>query len=286
MSTNNYTILNSPALRHIKIACLTLDVEKDYGDLLDQPSYEGVEHIPELVSFFRQKQIPLTCFIQGSLFETHSDKIGLLTELDTELELHSYSHPRPRQTDTRIEVEKGKEAYQKFLGKEPLGYRSPLGVVNDGDYQVLVDNGFKFDSSVFPSLRPGTFNNLSKPNKPFYVNTPRIIEFPFTVFSEVIRIPIALSYIKLLGKPYFYLLKACNLPGLIVFDFHLHDLFKLNSADKIPMNKHSLPYRLIFRRIYQKYQDGLNILDKLITILEEKGYSFQKLIDVYEAVSK
>jgi peptidoglycan/xylan/chitin deacetylase (PgdA/CDA1 family) len=286
MGSSKYTVINCPELKSRKVACLTLDVEQDYGDLLEEPSYEGLEHIPELVNFFKEKGISLTCFVQGSLFETHPEKVEQLTALDAEFELHSYLHPGPKEMNAKFEIERSKEAYKNFFGKDPIGYRSPLGVINAEDYNILASNGFKFDSSVFPSLRPGAFNNLRKPTKPYRVNSPGIIEFPFTVFSNVIRIPIALSYIKLLGKPYFYLLKTFNLPSLIVFDFHLHDLFQLGSSGKIPVEKSSLIYRMIFRRIYENSKGGLTILDELITMLRGKGYSFQKLTNIYEAVSK
>ncbi|MBT9139236.1 MAG: Peptidoglycan deacetylase [Syntrophomonadaceae bacterium] len=286
MSSSKSTIIDCPELRNKKVACLTLDVEQDYGDLLEEPCYEGLEYIPELVNFFKEKGIPLTCFVQGSLFETHSDKIRQLAELNVEFELHSYSHPKPGQIDPQVEIEKGKETYREFFGRDAIGYRSPLGVIGKQEYELLAANGFKFDSSVFPSLRPGTFNNLRKPTKPFRVNGPGIIEFPFTVFSDVFRIPIALSYIKLFGKPYLYVLKTFNLPSLIVFDFHLHDLFRLSSSKKIPLGKFSPFYRLIFRRIYQNSENGLATLNEFIILLQKKGYSFQKLIDVYEVVSK
>jgi len=106
------------------------------------------------------------------------------------------------------------------------------------------------------------------------------------VFSNVIRIPIALSYIKLLGRPYLYLLKTFALPGLIVFGFHLHDLLEADSSNHIHFGGSSFIYRRIFKRIYQKRGGGLRILSEFITMLEKRGYTFSKLIDVYEALSR
>jgi len=38
--------------------------------------------------------------------------------------------------------------------------------------------------------------------------------------------------------------------------------------------------------IWEMSGEGLDILDKFITILWEKGYTFQKLADVYRMISK
>ncbi len=283
-SKEAYTTLDLRRLKE-KTVCLTLDVEQDYGDLLDEPSYEGLKHIPDLVNFCKQRNIPLTCFVQGSLFETQPAEIKRLAELDVDFELHSYSHPRLKEMNVEMEIKKGKEAYCRFFDREPMGYRSPLGSINNGDYETLAAYGFKFDSSLFPSFRPGVFNNLRGPTKPYRLNTPEIIEFPVAVLSQLVRIPIALGYIKLLGKPYLYLLKRSSLPGLIVFGFHLHDLFNLSSSNKIPLEKFPFIYRRIFKRIYQGEQDGLMLLDELIRMFQRKGYTFLTLKDVYEAIS-
>ena len=222
-----------------------------------EPSYEGLEHIPELVRFFKKEDIPLTCFVQGSIFDTHPQYVNLLKALDIELELHAYSHPG-KNIDTAIEILKGKEAFNKFAGRDPIGYRSPLGVIKDEDYATLAKNGFKYDSSIFPSLRLGVFNNITKPTNPYIINGTDIVEFPIAVFSNALRIPMSLSYLKLFGRPYTTLLKYSSLPNLIIFGFHMHDLFELRSAQRLPLAKYSPIYKVIFKRIYQKNSDGLD----------------------------
>lgn len=289
MSSNKreYTIIDLDRRKNKKIVCLTLDLEQDYGDLLNEPSYEGLQYTTDLADFFNDREVPLTCFVQGSLLETHPVEIKRLFVMDIEFELHSYSHPGPEEMNVESEVERGKEAYKRFFGKEPIGYRAPLGIINGNDYEILAAKGFKFDSSVFPSLRPGAFNNLHKPTKPYFVNKHKIVEFPLTVVSNIIRVPVSLSYIKLLGKAYLYLLKSFNLPNLIVFGFHLHDLFQLDSSNNIPLEKMSSVYRKIFKKIYlEENTNGLYILNELIMMLKKKGYMFSKLTDIYHLIPK
>jgi len=271
-------------LKNKKIACLRMDLEQDFGDLLDEPRYEGLNYIDNLVEFLKERRTPLTCFVQGNLFATHPDVIKKLSILDIEFELHSHSHPRLKEMDLEFEIQRGKEAYSAFFRKEPLGYSAPLGFINDKTYNLLAYYGFKYDSSVSPSLRPGVFNNLGKPLKPYLVND-EILELPVSVFSWLIRIPMSLSYITLIGKPYFYLLKNAKLSNLIIFNFHLHDLFDLDSAKALSLEKFSPVYRAVFSRIYQKRgRNGLLILSQFIDSLRRKGYTFSKLSDIYEAI--
>lgn len=278
-----YRILDLRSLGR-KIVCLTLDVEQDFGELLDEPTYEALDYIPNLVKLLEDKGIPLTCFVQGSLLETHAAQIEKLFTLDVEFELHSYSHHKPSELDVEFEIRRGAEAYRGFFRKDPMGYRAPLGVINRENYEILVTHGFKFDSSVFPLLRPGTFNNLSSPTIPYILNTPRIVEFPVTVFSKAIRVPMTLSYIRLLGKPYFWLLRTVELPNLIIFTFHLHDLFRLKSSYRLPGEGVGLIYKNVYKRLYRRAGGSLYTLSQCIEMLRDKGYTFMKLIDVYHSI--
>lgn len=267
--------------------CLTLDLEQDYGDLLDKPTYDGISYIPEVISFAKERNIPLTVFVQGSLLAKFPSAIEQLTKLDVEFELHSYSHLRYNNTNTKYQVEYGKKAFSSFFGKDPEGYRFPSGVLNKEDYSILAANGFRFDSSVFPSVRPGTFNNVNMPIKPYYLEDDKIVELPFTVLSRYVRIPISLSYIKLLGWPYLELIKSSTLPGLIIFNFHMHDLFTLPGASSFKRRKFSLLDRFIFKRTYQqKNNNGFILLERMMSIFQERRYNFVKMKSIYDLVIK
>ena len=282
-----YKEVDISPLPNNKRLCLTLDLEQDYGDLFDKPSYDGLSYVSDLISFVKEKDIPLTVFVQGSLLEKFPNAIEQLTKLDVEFELHSYSHLRYKNTNTKYEVETGKKAFNRFFGKNPRGYRFPSGIFNNEDYSILSANGFQFDSSVFPSIRPGAFNNISMPTGPYYLEEDKIVELPFTVISRYLRIPVALSYIKLLGWPYLELIKSSTLPGLIIFNFHMHDLFALPRASTFNNEKFSLLNRVIFKRTYQqKRNEGFLLLERMTSIFQERNYNFVKLNAISDLVIK
>lgn len=283
---NEYTKID---LNHLdqKTACLTLDLEQDYGELLNKPRFEGLSHVSKLVALLKDRDVPLTCFVQGQILETHPFQIDQLSYLDVEFELHSYSHPGPENIDAEYQIKRSKEAYIDFFNYKPMGYRFPLGATSDDAYDILAANEFKFSSSIFPSFRPGIFNNLNCPISPYILNQTRIVEFPFSVLSNIVRIPIALSYIKLLGYPYVKLLEFSDLPSLIIFDFHMHDLFNLRTSIELPSDNMNALYQLIFKKIYQNTGlDGFEAFEGFIKLLERKGFKFLKLVDIYDQIRK
>ncbi len=281
-------LINITNILKKKVACITLDIEQDFGELLQKPSYEGLSHTGEVARFFKVRKIPVTCFVQGSLLETHPRRIEELSEMDAEFELHSYSHPDPNKADIKFELERGTKTYREYFHKDPSGYRAPLGVVRPGDYEVLAAHGFKFDSSIFPSVRPGTFNNARMPTGPYMLSQCEMLEFPLGVISHTLRIPFSLSYLRLLGGSYFALLRMFGLPGFVIFDAHLHDLFQLSSAKGLDLTKQSLPYRLVFDRIYRRpiTGGGLAILGRVLDFLENKGYNFWRMDRVYKSIKE
>jgi len=280
----NRSSIDLSKIENRRIACFSLDVEHDYGTLSQVPQYEGLKNIPRLVGLFKDLDMPLTCFVQGSLFETHPEEINRFFDLDVEIEPHSYSHPSPEKMNFDFEVKKSCSVYKECVGSTPLGYRSPDGYVNsERYYETLFKSGIKYDSSIFPSFRPGRFNHMNYPTQPYSVFDGKILELPFSVLSPYLRIPISLSYFKLFGRYGLQALQWFPLPDLIIFDFHLHDLTRLSNVDTI-IEQNSLSYSnsMILKRTYcNKGNQGFSFLEKFIEMLNSNGYEYTKLEDIY-----
>ncbi len=275
-----YNFIDLEKFKNVKIACITLDLEQDHGGLLKEPAHEAFLSTDHLINYFKERSIPLTCFVQGSLFETHPEVVEDFSSLNIEFELHTYSHPELGKINHEYEVKNGKTAFHDFFGTYPQGYRSQAGIFDQELLSILSGDGFKFDSSIIPSLRPGFYNSLNLPVVPHRLSDFNLNEFPITIFSKFLRIPVSLSYLKLLGKPYLTLLNISKLPNFVNFSFHLHDLKSLSSSKKIQFNKISPIYGPILKRTY-KNDKGMKILDEFINMLLKMDYSFLKLEEFY-----
>jgi hypothetical protein len=268
-----------------RTACVTLDMEPDHGDperkihLLENPEY-----FERYISIINRHNAKVTMFTVTRLFETHSELFKRLAEnIPLEFSVHSHTHD-PRNACTLDEVRNSQKAYRDFTGFEPLGYRAPIGRIDKAGLEHLLDHGFAYDASVYPSYRPGEFgyNNLHMPNVPFRVmrsDGRSLVEFPFTSI-EKIRIVFALSYAKLFGWGiYSLLLKSFGLPDVALLLSHPYDFY----FGMIPRNTVGGLEGWAMKRNTAREFD---IFDKLLAHLHGEGYSFAFLSEAYSMVAE
>ena len=259
--------------RKQKIACLTVDLEQDYGDLCPAPAFAGLELVPPLLQFARDHEVPLSWFVQGALFETHPTVVGQVAAASpADVYLHGYGHADPRSVDQVEEMTKGSHAFEAFLGARPTGYRAPLGVITPAELTFLAANGFTFDSSIFPTWRPGRFFHWWRPNQPHHVNGGRLWEILISVVGRWMPVPLSISYLKLMGQPFRRAMRRMPLPEVVVIGMHMHDLESLPSSSCIRADAEGA---LLLARCYgARAASGWGVLKGLVTMLRARGYRF------------
>lgn len=255
-----------------KIACLTLDMEPDYGDpegrirLLENPDY--FERYTTIVNKHNAK---VTMFTVTSLFERFGEYFdGLGKKIPLEYAAHSHSHD-PSNGATRNEVENAINIIKRINGEGPLGYRAPYGQMTKEGLGHLLDLGYQYDASVYTSVRPGKFGyaNLHVPNSPFRIRRgdESLIEFPFTSLSRV-RIVFSLSYIKLLGwGMYSIMWRAFGLPDIALALSHPHDFYFHELAGFHPKSVEKFALLRNAKRAFDNF-------DRMVAELKTQGYEF------------
>jgi peptidoglycan/xylan/chitin deacetylase (PgdA/CDA1 family) len=266
-----------------KLACITLDMEPDYGDpekhirLLENPKF--LERYINIINKYNAK---VTMFTVTNLFARFGDDFKkLAANIPLEFSVHSHTHD-PHNACSLDEVRASQDAYKEFTGKQPLGYRAPIGRIDKAGLGHLLDHGFEYDASVYPSIRPGEFGyfNLHMPNAPFRVtreDEKSLVEFPFTAI-EKIRIIFALSYAKLFGwELYSFLLKIFGLPDAALLLSHPHDFYfqsipnsTIRGLEKVALSRNS--------------SHAFDYFEKMISVLKSRGYEFVFISELYQQI--
>ena len=138
--------------------------------------------------------------------------------------------------------------------------------------RLLAELGYRFDSSLCPSLRLGVFSNLKGSNEPHVLTELGIVEVPMSVIDQV-RVPLGLNYAKLLGFGLFRQLVAnFGLPDTVVFNFHLHDVMPLQAFHRLPAVQKP--------KWWRGRASGMETLEACLRLLHEMGYSFVTMSSV------
>lgn len=179
-------------------------------------------------------------------------------------DVHAHSHLHGRGGwPVQREVERSCAMVRERFGVVRPGYRAPQGRVTPEMIRAVAECGCGFSSSVFPTIRPGLYDQRRFPVVPFrYANG--LLEVPMAV-TRGVRVVVSVSYAKLLGWPAMWVLLEMFGPGPVaVVDCHLHDLLMTRTMDMLPAG---------VRRAWSIRRDrGLEYAQRLITWLGRHGY--------------
>ncbi|HQZ82589.1 MAG TPA: polysaccharide deacetylase family protein [Pyrinomonadaceae bacterium] len=263
-----------------RIASLSLDLDnqwsymKTHGDAGWEtfPSYLDIV-VPRALSFLEEHEQKITFFIVGqdAALEKNHDALRSIADAGHEIGNHSFHHEPWLHLYSKEELieefARSEEAIELATGRRPKGFRGPGFSLSPTVLERLVERGYDFDCSTFPTyIAPlarayyfftapkmsdeerekrkqlfGKFSDGFKPLNPHIVRTANgeIAEIPVTTFPGV-KTPIHASYViylstfsRLAAKAYWRsALAACRIanvqPSLL-----LHPL-DLLTGDEVP----------------------------------------------------
>lgn len=118
--------------------------------------------VPRLVEIARRFEFKQTVFVPGWCIERYPAAIDVLAANGHELALHGYLHERPYEQSKEDEgywLERGRAAYRRHLGTDPLGWRAPSFAFSKHSLRFLIDAGFVYDSSLMGDDIPYLLEN-------------------------------------------------------------------------------------------------------------------------------
>ena len=201
-----------------RLAVLSIDVEHDYnGD-----GCHALNRLPDLVTAVAQAGVPLSAFVEGRLFKERPDLCACLLEAGADLHLHCYDHRKP--TDTAASLHAGIEAFIRFVGAPPQGYRANTYRLTEELFAALIAQGFAWDSSVLPGIGFGNQRAATFRRGDWFVLDDALAELPLASW-RALGIPFTQAYRQLLGAgPESAIHRFATLPRLLIYDMHMVDL--------------------------------------------------------------
>lgn len=218
----------------IKTCFASVDIERDLG----AKTFLGVENLDKILSIFEKNNIPATLFVTGKALQQYPEQFQKLSGL-YEIACHGFTH---RFWNTLDSQERQKELddfsalYQQIFQKKPIGFRAPSHVIDQQGMELLLKNGFLYDSSVVPHYPPFKKYRGYKgraPLSPYCPASVNILEIP--VAGQFLGIPLAGAWIRRLPVLVYRILFMIYRPRFITLSMHSWDIFDQRFLVKLPL---------------------------------------------------
>ena len=268
---------------------------------LSHPVYDVA--LERLEEWARSERIPLTWFAVGADLgraanaEALSGAVRRGDEVGNHSQSHLYDLTRRELAEQAKEISQGTESITRATGEKPSGFRAPGYTVTDALLAMLQEQGYAYDSSVFPCptyyaakaakmlgyrLRGrrsaavlDTPAMLGAPTRPYRVGRPYwkqgdgLAELPIQVTPGA-RLPFIGTTLALAGPDGARLL-CRSLLGEPLINLELHGADALGTSDGLEeLERHQPDLRLSVQR-------KLEAFSAVIGLLRRAGYSFVRL---------
>jgi peptidoglycan/xylan/chitin deacetylase (PgdA/CDA1 family) len=133
---------------------------EEYGrrlSILSESRYGVTRGLPRILELLRRYDAPATFFVPGHTADHHPGLVEGLLEAGHEVAHHGYLHLRSDKVglqDQVEEIDRGLEALTRAGAPFPQGYRSTSWELTPETFALLVDRGFRYDSSCMGDDRP------------------------------------------------------------------------------------------------------------------------------------
>jgi peptidoglycan/xylan/chitin deacetylase (PgdA/CDA1 family) len=141
------------------LVCITLDFDtvslwQAMGQVSPTPISRGefgVVAAQRLLDLFARRQIPTTWFVPGITIDTFEPICRTVAGAGHEIGHHGYDHVAPGSLTPEEELDqlkRGNDAVLRISGKRARGYRSPAWDLSAHSVELLIAEGFVYDSSM------------------------------------------------------------------------------------------------------------------------------------------
>jgi len=143
-----------------------------------------------ILRLLEREQIPATFFVTGHTADTYPDHTRAIVAAGHEIGHHGYLHENPLSLGTpereREVLLKGLDALDSVTGVRPVGYRSPSWDNSPWTVELLLEQGFRYESSL-----------MGNDYTPYWCRTGDVIQSdgPYLFGSEVDLVEMPVSWI-------------------------------------------------------------------------------------------
>jgi len=154
----------------------------------------------KILDLFDKQDVKATHFVLGWVAERFPDLVKEIAKRGHEVACHGYSHQLIYSQSPEVfkqETDRSKKLLEDLISQEILGYRAASYSITRKSLwalDILVEAGFKYDSSIFP-VHHDRYGIHGSPENPHILQTPKgykLVEYPLSTYKMLGQtIPVA-----------------------------------------------------------------------------------------------
>lgn len=165
----------------------------------------------QLLNLLKKYKIKSTFFVTGYLAEKETDIVKLLVAMGHEVASHAYKNSNLliyNEKEITHSIMRTDKILSNLVNDRIIGFRAPLFKINKKVISLLVDLGYKYDSSIHPAIVPGRYYNFKSSLCPFFPllqqnvsveQKKSLLEIPISVIP-ILRFPISWWWMRNIGN--------------------------------------------------------------------------------------
>jgi peptidoglycan/xylan/chitin deacetylase (PgdA/CDA1 family) len=137
---------------------LTVDPESRHRlSAMSHQAYGPLTGMPRVLDLLARHDLRATFFCPGYTAERYPDLLRRVRDAGHEIAHHGYLHEaiagmtRLQEADV---LDRGLDALERVVGVRPVGYRAPMWETTYATAELLLDRGFRYDSSLMDADLP------------------------------------------------------------------------------------------------------------------------------------
>ena len=119
--------------------------------------------VPWILDELDRHQRKATFFVLGWAAHRHPELVREIDRRGHEVASHSYHHKivyRQSHEEFRTDLVRSKNVLEELIGKPVIGFRASTASITDWAMEILAEEGFLYDSSLFPSTYHDVYGKL------------------------------------------------------------------------------------------------------------------------------
>ena len=174
---------------HFQVSAFEDVVHRDHWSLHESRVEQNVDVLLDLLA---RHDVVGTFFVLGWIGERYPGLVRRIAAAGHEIASHGQDHRRVTQqtpAQFRESARRSKQVLEDAVGCVVLGFRAPSFSIVPGfewAFDVLIEEGYRYDSSLFPIRRSAAYGYPSAPREPHWIERPggRLFELPLTTLRR------------------------------------------------------------------------------------------------------